>query len=299
MRAFSLSLIGLVTVAFGTLASCTREDGSGGTSDALMITSPATLPQGAVGSAYSVQLTASGGAPPYSWRLTGGILPPGLTLSSAGLISGTPTTSGTYGCSIEVNDSAAAADSRGFSITIGATGPSTITLEPSTGPVGGDAYVYAAEPSLPHNSSSTLSCATNAVSAQRSFLYFELGQIPGTAVIQGIQLQITIFSKGGSSTIEVHTIASGGSVFQEDTLTWSNQPSVTNLANNGTPPPAALSTNTIPLSPSIFQAYIGSGLANWRGIRVTATGTNTDFAFRPSEYADASQRPKLIVTYQP
>jgi hypothetical protein len=38
-----------------------------------------------------VQLQAVGGAPPYRWVLVGGSLPPGLSLSSTGVLSGTPT----------------------------------------------------------------------------------------------------------------------------------------------------------------------------------------------------------------
>jgi hypothetical protein len=55
---------------------------------------PTSLTTGTVGSAYSQTLTASGGASPYgSWTVTSGTLPAGLTLSAAGVISGTPTTS--------------------------------------------------------------------------------------------------------------------------------------------------------------------------------------------------------------
>jgi uncharacterized protein YjdB len=52
---------------------------------------PITLPNAALGQSYSVQLQASGGAAPYRWILVGGSLPPGLSLSSTGLLSGTPT----------------------------------------------------------------------------------------------------------------------------------------------------------------------------------------------------------------
>ena len=64
---------------------------SGGT---LKITSTTADP-GTVGTAYNFQLTASGGVPPYTWAVaSGSTLPAGLALSSAGLVSGTPTASG-------------------------------------------------------------------------------------------------------------------------------------------------------------------------------------------------------------
>ena len=49
-----------------------------------------SLPEGAVGGYYSLQLAASGGTPPYLWGLANGGLPDGLSLSQGGLISGTP-----------------------------------------------------------------------------------------------------------------------------------------------------------------------------------------------------------------
>jgi hypothetical protein len=74
------------------------------TSQPLVITT-STLAAGQAGTAYSVSLTATGGTAPYVWSATS--LPSGLTLSSAGVISGTPTASGTFNFAVTVNDSAA------------------------------------------------------------------------------------------------------------------------------------------------------------------------------------------------
>jgi hypothetical protein len=59
------------------------------------ITSPPP-PDGEVGLAYSAALSATGGTPPYTWSVQAGALPPGLSLSAAGVISGTPAAEGDY-----------------------------------------------------------------------------------------------------------------------------------------------------------------------------------------------------------
>lgn len=54
--------------------------------------SPTSIPNGAVGVAYSQQITATGGVAPIAFtRTAGSLLPNGLTLSTGGLLSGTPT----------------------------------------------------------------------------------------------------------------------------------------------------------------------------------------------------------------
>jgi hypothetical protein len=66
----------------------------------------ATLAQAQVGAAYSQQLAATGGTAPYVWALASGSLPPGLTLSqSTGVISGAPTSPGTYSFGVQLSDS--------------------------------------------------------------------------------------------------------------------------------------------------------------------------------------------------
>jgi len=63
------------------------------------------LPDATNGQPYSAQLTAIGGVAPYTWSILSGSLPPGLTLSQSGLISGTPTASGEYFAVFQVTDS--------------------------------------------------------------------------------------------------------------------------------------------------------------------------------------------------
>jgi hypothetical protein len=65
---------------------------------------PATLPNATVGDAYTQTLTGSGGTAPYTFAVTVGTLPAGLTLTAAGALSGTPTTAGSSEVTIRVTD---------------------------------------------------------------------------------------------------------------------------------------------------------------------------------------------------
>jgi len=61
-----------------------------------------------VGIAYSGALKASGGVAPYSFAISSGSLPDGLTLNADGTITGTPGTAGNFDAEIDVKDSAGA-----------------------------------------------------------------------------------------------------------------------------------------------------------------------------------------------
>ena len=69
-----------------------------------VIKSISPLSPGSVGSAYNFTFTAAGGTSPYTFSGQSGTYPPGLSLSSSGALSGTPTTTGTYVFSVTVHD---------------------------------------------------------------------------------------------------------------------------------------------------------------------------------------------------
>lgn len=78
-----------------------------------------SLPDATQGVAYSQTLSATGGRPPYSWSLTAGSLPTGLSLnSSTGVISGTPTATGTSSFTVKVTDANTLSDTQPLSITV-------------------------------------------------------------------------------------------------------------------------------------------------------------------------------------
>jgi hypothetical protein len=70
-----------------------------------LVITPTTLPFGGVGIPYQVTLFAEGGTAPYSYVAESGLLPPGLSLSNDGLLSGVPLRGGDYAFTIRVYDS--------------------------------------------------------------------------------------------------------------------------------------------------------------------------------------------------
>lgn len=105
--------------------------------------SPTTLPNPTIGVAYSQSITASGGTAPYTFSLTAGALPVGMSFSSAGVLSGTPISGGAFNFTITATDASGGTGpytgSRAYAITIAAP---TITVSPATlpNPVFGVAY---------------------------------------------------------------------------------------------------------------------------------------------------------------
>ena len=86
------------------LASCTEEGPTAPAVDPVSIET-GTLAEAIEGRAYSQQLTAAGGGGGYDWVVAAGSLPSGLTLSPAGLISGTPVGAGTSSFRVRATDS--------------------------------------------------------------------------------------------------------------------------------------------------------------------------------------------------
>ncbi|MBI4907752.1 MAG: putative Ig domain-containing protein [Acidobacteria bacterium] len=79
---------------------------------------PQTLPEGVAGTLYTASLTGSGGTAPYTFRVSSGSLPQGLTLTSAGVISGTPVAAGNSTFTVEVTDSTSSKGTRNYTLVI-------------------------------------------------------------------------------------------------------------------------------------------------------------------------------------
>lgn len=94
-----------VTVTATSLADTTKSASVGVTVTPPPSVSTSSLPAGTVAAAYSQTLQASGGAGALTWSLASGTLPNGLSLSTGGAISGTPTAPGTSTFTAQVADS--------------------------------------------------------------------------------------------------------------------------------------------------------------------------------------------------
>jgi len=80
---------------------------------------PDALPAGRLGSSYFAKLSVGGSGSPASFRLASGQLAPGLVLnSSSGLISGTPTSAGSFFFTVTADETGACAGSRRYSLEI-------------------------------------------------------------------------------------------------------------------------------------------------------------------------------------
>lgn len=103
---------------------------------------PAALPAGTGGIAYSQTLSASNGTGPYTFSYTGA-LPPGLNLSAGGVLSGTPTASGPYTFTVTVTDSSTGTGpysaSKNYTLTVAAP---TISISPAALPNGTGGIFY-------------------------------------------------------------------------------------------------------------------------------------------------------------
>ncbi|HVK50209.1 MAG TPA: putative Ig domain-containing protein [Pseudoxanthomonas sp.] len=90
-----------------------------------IVLTPNALGNGVRGSEYSTTLSASGGTAPYSYAITAGALPAGVTLAPGGVLSGTPTVDGTFNVTITATDAYGSTGSHAYTLTINAAPPTS------------------------------------------------------------------------------------------------------------------------------------------------------------------------------
>ncbi|MFC5742326.1 Ig-like domain-containing protein [Dyella tabacisoli] len=208
------------------------------TAPAITVT-PASLPAAQVGANYSQNISASGGSSPYAFSVSAGSLPGGLALSASGVLSGMPTTPGSYAFTVSAKDSLNFSGSQSFTFVVGQPVPIVVNDTAST----------------PANTVATIPVTNNDTGPITSIA---IGQAPthGTASVSGLNV--------------VYTPASN--FFGNDTLTY------TATGPGGTSAAATVSITVTPLAVPVVLAQTVTVLAGKAvTIHVTTGATGGPF----------------------
>jgi subtilisin family serine protease len=165
--------------------------------------STASLPTGTTGTAYSATLAATGGATPYTWALATGTLPAGLTLTTGGTITGTPTAAGTANLTVRVTDANGTTTTRALTLTVRAPlAISTASLPTGTTGTAYSATLAATGGATPY----TWALATGTLPAGLTLTTG--GTITGTPTAAGTaNLTVRVTDAAGTNTTRALTLA--------------------------------------------------------------------------------------------
>ena len=157
---------------------------------------PEPVPSAVKDTPFNQSLTGTGGTPPYIWTLSAGTLPAGITLGSDGVLSGTPTATGTFIFTVEITDANHVVVTKDYTLTVSATSVAAPVLQPVNFPVIpiGTIFGY------------TVSALNSPKTFAISGLPKGMKSVPATGVISGIpevagvfNIQIRASNTAGSS----------------------------------------------------------------------------------------------------
>lgn len=147
-----------------------------------ILVNPATVPGATVAVAYNQTLSASGGTAPYSFAITAGALPAGLSLNTGtGALTGTPTAAGTFNFTVTATDANSFTGSRAYTLAVA---PPVILIAPSalTGGTVGAAY---SESIIASGGIATYSYAITAGALPAGLTLSSTGSLSGTPTAGG------------------------------------------------------------------------------------------------------------------
>ncbi|HJV43966.1 putative Ig domain-containing protein, partial [Caulobacter sp.] len=242
---------------------------------------PASLPNAAQGTAYSQTISASGGLAPYAFAVTAGTLPGGLSLSGAGVLSGTPTANGTFNFTVTATDSTsgtAATASKAYALVVNL--PSAPTAAAVSATVAANSSANPITLSLGGGAATSVAIATAA------------GH--GVATVSGLTITYTPTAGYSGTDSFTYTATNGGGTSAPATVTITV--TAPTLVVSGSPPsgaaasaysasfsasggtaPYAFTANTAPPGLSLSAAGVLSGTPTTAGtfpIQITATDAN-------------------------
>jgi MBG domain/Bacterial Ig-like domain (group 3)/Putative Ig domain len=257
----------------------------------LTFTLPAstTLPAGAVAAVYSVvTFQATGGTSPYHYAISGGALPAGMSLSTTGLLTGTPTAGGVFTITVLATDADSVTGAQTYSLTIL---PPTVTIAPSTVAAasvgtpytqtftaagGTGPYTYALPGTLPSGLSFSpagiLSGTPSAAGGPYTFTVTATDSSTGTGPYSGVSTTYSL-TVGGSGVTATVTLG--------------------NLAQTYTGFPLSATASTLPAGLSVTLTYNGSATPP------SAPGSYTVVATITSEGYQGTAAGTLIISKAP
>ncbi|MET4578843.1 Ig domain-containing protein, partial [Ottowia thiooxydans] len=162
---------------------------------AQLTVAPPTLPNATQGTAYTQTLTASGAPGPYSFALTAGSFPLGMSFNSAGVLSGTPTVAGTFNFIVTVNGAAGSIGSRAYAFVVDP--PPALAITPLTLPnaTQGTAYTQTLTAS---GAPGPYSFALTAGSFPLGMSFNSVGVLSGTPTVPGT-FNFTVTADNGAA----------------------------------------------------------------------------------------------------
>src|ERR1700732_3665360 len=104
LKTLTLGLLTFLGLCTALLAQRTLNPQTSNASSTQSLTISATLPPATTGVSYNATFTASGGTAPYRFTVASGQLPTGLVLSKTGVLSGTPSQTGTFSFTVSAAD---------------------------------------------------------------------------------------------------------------------------------------------------------------------------------------------------
>jgi hypothetical protein len=242
--------------------------------------STSSLPSGTITASYSNALQAAGGTSPYTWSITSGALPAGLTLASNGLVSGTPTTSGNFSIGVTVQDAGSPAQSTTATLALSiaaAAGPlaiSTTSLSPGIANASFSTSLNATGGTTPYTwsiTSGTLPAGLSLAAAS--------GTISGTPTTAGTA-SLTFKVADSSSPLQTKSVTLSLAITtQQLTITTTSLPSGTNGVTYSSPMTSTGGTPAYTWSVTVGALPAGLTMATATGIISGTPTTNGTYNF--------------------
>ena len=279
--------------------------GTGTASISFTLPEGATLPAGTVGAAYSVvTFQANGGTAPYHYAIGEGSLPPGMTLSAAGLLTGTPTAGGVFSITVLATDAESLTASKTYSLTVN---PPTISVSASA------ATLPAAAITSPYSESFVASGGTGPYTyiltgtLPAGFSLSTAGILSGTATVAGGPYTFTVTATDSSTGTGPYSGVSTTYSLRIGTATATI--TLGNLTQTYTGYPLSATATTVPSGLPVTFTYNGSATAPTAagtytvvatisngGYAGSATGTMTINPITPAVSLSSSSNPAVSQT---